>query len=435
MEHIRKNMCWWHWCRGLVPVILFTLCAHESAAQASFRNGGLVIPLQPSDEDVNPALDVSDMASVRTLAPGAPLTQIPPETLERFGEYIAGLCQDYGLPGMAMAVVQDGKVVLQQTLGYANVKTGERITEHTRFNAGPATQALTSLLAATLEDATFTYDKPAQKLWPRFRMSAPELSSEVTIRQLLTMTAGIPDYTDNILDPAWARPEDVLAVIAQAPVMANPGQRFNVSQVSVAAAGYLLPRAAGREGEFYEDYVETVQEQIFTPLGMTDSTFSLAEAQASGQMASAHQDAERGRYDPTGFWQPEQNAFAPAIGLKSSLHDMTRWLLTELAMGTAPDGTPIADPVSVRERWQPARTEDSRNYGMGWSRRYYRNVEIIGTEGSYDRHSVAMAIFPGYRTGFVALINADSPDAQKVLTELPLGIAEMLKSTETKSGR
>jgi CubicO group peptidase (beta-lactamase class C family) len=427
-------MCCWRFSRGLAPVFFLILCACELAAQASFRNGGLVIPLQPSDEDVNPALDVSDMAAVRALSPNAKHPTIPPQTLERFGEYIAGLCQDYGLPGMAFAIVQDGDIVLQQTLGYANVKTGERLTEHTRFNAGPATQALTSLLAATLEGPRFTYDKPAQKLWPRFRLSASEISGEVTIRQLLTMTAGIPDYTDDILDPAWARPEDVLAVIAQAPVIANPGQRFNVSQVSIAAAGYLLPRAAGKEGEFYEDYTETVQEKLFAPIGMTDSTFSLAAAQASGQMASAHQSADRGRYDPTGFWQPEQNAFAPAIGLKTSLADMTRWLITELNMGKTPDGQQIADPVSVRERWQPARTEDSRNFGMGWSRRYYRSVEIIGTMGSYDRHSAAMGIFPGYRTGFVALVNADSPDALKVLSELPLGVAEMLQASERQAG-
>ncbi|MGE9293076.1 MAG: serine hydrolase domain-containing protein [Puniceicoccales bacterium] len=428
-------MRWWRLCRGLVPVILFTLCVHDAAAQAEFRNGGLVIPLQPGESEVNAEMDVSDMAAVRTLDPGATLPTIPPETLERFGEYIAGLSQDYGLPGMAFAVVQDGEIVLQQTLGYANVKTGEKLTEHTRFNAGPATQALTSLLAATLEDGSFTYDKPAQKLWPRFRLSAQSLSDKVTVRNLLTMTAGIPDYTDDILDPAWARPEDVLALIAQAPVIAEPGERFNVSQVSVAAGGYLLPRADGKEGEFYDDYVDTVQERIFTPLGMTDSTFSLATAQASGQMASAHTYTDRGRYDPTGFWQPEQNAFTPAIGLKSSLYDMTRWLITELNMGVGPDGQRIADPVSIRERWQPARTADSRNYGMGWSRRYYRNVEIIGTMGSYDRHSMAMAIFPGYRTGFVALVNAEGPDALKVLSELPLGIAEMLKSAERENSK
>ncbi|MBC2594587.1 beta-lactamase family protein [Ruficoccus amylovorans] len=426
-------MRWWQLCRGLVPVLLFTLCASELAAQASFRDGGLVIPLQPPKEDINPALDVSDMAAVRALTPGAAHPAISPEMLERFGEYITDLAEDYGLPGMALAIVQDGQVVLQQVVGYANLKTGERLTERTRFNAGPASQALTSLLAASLESPSFTYDKPAQKLWPRFRMSARELSGEVTIRQLLTMTAGIPDYTDDILDPAWARPEDVMAVIAQAPVSANPGQRFSRSLVSIAAAGYLLPRSAGKDSEFYKDYIETVQDKIFGPVGMEDATFSLAEAQASGQMASAHQYADRGRYDPTGFWQPEQNAFAPAIGLKASLRDMTRWLITELNMGLTPDGQRIADTVSVRERWQPARTEDSRNFGMGWSRRYYRNVEIIGTEGSYDRHSVAMALFPGYRTGFVALINTDSPDAQKVLSELPLGIAEMLKSTENKA--
>ena len=405
---------------------LWLLAALIAGGQATFVDGGLVIPLESPDEEPNTAIDLRDLASVRTIDVDARFPVISEETLARFGDYIAGLAQDYGIPGLSLAIVQGDEVVYQQTIGFANLKTGERITEETLFHIGPATQAMTSLLAATLEGQTFSYDKPVKKLWPRFQMSDRDLSGQVTLRHLLTMTAGIPDYTDNILDPAWSRPEDVLAVIAQAPVIANPGRRFNASLVSSAAGGYLLSRAAGRQGELYEDYLATMQEQIFTPLNMRGTTFSLEEAQATGKLASAHKSEERGRYDPVPFWQPEPNALAPAIGMKSNLRDMSQWLITELNQGVAPNGTRIALPLNVRERWQPARTEDSRNYGMGWTRRYYRGVEIIGTTGSYDRHTAAIAVFPGFRTGFVAMINADSPDAFKVLTELPLGIAEML---------
>ncbi|MEM8549332.1 MAG: serine hydrolase domain-containing protein [Verrucomicrobiota bacterium] len=408
---------------------LGTLCA-----QLTFVDGELVLPLQdPNEPEFNPDLDTEDMAQVRTLAPGEAYPVIPAITLERYGEYLAGLFQDYGLPGLAFAVVQGDGNAYQATLGFADLRAGTRISDQTLFNIGPATQGLTSLLAATLDGEQFSYDKPAKRLWPRFKMSDPAVSDEVTIRHLLSMTAGIPDYTDNILDPAWARPEDVLAVIWQAPVVASPGDRFSTSQVSSAAGGYLLTKAARQTGDFHEDFLAIMQERVFDPIGMQDTTFSLSEAEEGDQLATPHSFEKRGRYDPANSWEPEPNALAPAIGAKSSLRDMTRWLITELNQGVTPGGKRIAAPVSVRERWQPARTEDSRNYGMGWTRRYYRGAEIIGTTGSYDRHSVALAIFPAYRTAFVAMVNADSQDAQKLLNEIPLGVAEMLQSVEKKA--
>ena len=421
----------WLSCLGLCLTLTLSLLP-DLRAQARLEGGMLTIPLNGPEEQVDPAVAVEDMATVRTLRPGEPVIMIPEQTLGRFSDYIAGLCSDYGLPGMAFAIVQGDEVVQQRTLGYANLKTGTPITDATRFNIGPATQAMTSLLAATYDGERFTYDKPAQKLWARFRMSDEEVSRRVTIRDLLTMTAGVPDYTDNILDPAWARPEDVLAVIAQAPVTASPGSRFDISQVSVAAAGYLIPRADGGDEALYDGYIDAVQTRVFDPLGMTDSTFSLSLARQSGDWARPHEYEDRGRYDPATSWQPEPNAIAPAIGMKSSLRDLVKWLITELNEGVTPDGVRIANSLAVRERWQPAQTADSRNYGMGWTRRYYRGVEIIGMMGSYDRHSMAIAIYPGYHTGFVALMNTDGPDVQKLLTELPLGIAEMLQSQERK---
>ncbi|MEM9227536.1 MAG: serine hydrolase domain-containing protein [Verrucomicrobiota bacterium] len=403
-------------------------------AQLTFVDGELVLPLRdPTEPEFNPKLDTEDMAAVRTLSPNEAYPVIPAKTLERYGEYLGGLFQDYGLPGLAFAVVQGDSTTYQATFGYTDLKAGTRITEQTLFNIGPATQGLTSLLAATLDGEQFSYDKPAQELCPRFKMSDPAVSDQVTIRHLLSMTAGVPDYTDNILDPAWARPEDVLAVIWQAPVVASPGERFSTSQVSSAAGGYLLTKAARQTGSFYQDYVTLMQERVFDPIGMQDTTFSFSEAEEGNQLATPHAFEKRGRYDPTKSWESEPNALAPAIGAKSSLRDMTRWLVTELNQGVTPDGRRIAAPVSVRERWQPARTEDSRNYGMGWTRRYYRGAEIIGTTGSYDRHSIAAAIFPAYRTAFVAMVNAESPDAQKLLNEIPLGVAEMLQSAEKKA--
>lgn len=395
-----------------------------STATAQWR-----IPLQaPGGSD--DFIPVEDWAEVQIADPASPFTKLTDDQVRAFGGYIYREITQADIPGSAFALVQRSRPVLIVVQG--NLATGEEspVNPETLFNLGPVSQGLTSLLAAALqEEGRLSYDTPAYRLSSRFRMNDGNDGRAVNLRHLLTMTAGVPEYTDRILDPAWARPEDTFAVISQAPIVATPGRTFNYSKVSVSAAGYLLGLHATDHGGLQERFAGALERQVLGPLQMDHTALSLREATASGNYARGHEKNENG-YQIAKRWETEKNPFQPAVGIKSSIMDMIQWLATEMSEGELPDGGSIAPALAVRQRWQPARTMDSRHYGMGWTRRFYQGVEIVSMSGSYDRHTTAIGFLPAHQTGWVIMMNTDSEDASRIVEELALGVAEIFRPVE-----
>lgn len=409
--------------------MLCLLPSFIAANPKGFSDGGLSFPLDDKSYDPN-NLDTSDRAQVRVLPGVVDPPPLDSKELEAFADYLENLRSDLGVPGAAIAIMQGDQVVLERCMGLRKVTEPGRVDTETLFNIGPATIAFSSLLAATLDnDASFSYEKLARRIWPRFRMNRATSTDTVTIANLFTMTAGVPGYVDGILDPAWARPEDVFEAIAQAPVIAPPGQLYEQSKISAAAAGYLTGLAAVRGKPLYEAFARAVDAQLFGPLGMDSATFSREAAIKSGNFATPHVREGAG-FDPVKRWEPMVNAMAPAVGLKASLRDMQAWLATEMQLGVTPNGQRIAQELSIRQRWQPAVVGRGNNFGMGWTRRYYRGVEIIASMGSYDRQSAAIGILPAHRTGFIVLTNSGGEESNRLMQEVALGLAEIFTTVK-----
>lgn len=423
----------------IAPLLLAPLFA--LANMPEFSEGALKVPLEKEMQKEVAKVRLEDLANIRSLPENQNYPALNPQELQAFARYLNGLAGDLALPGFAVAIVQGGDVPLKHTYGLRKVTEQAPVDADTLFNIGPATAAFSSLLAASIDGLDgFNYDKLARRIWPRFRMSDTRSAEQVTLYQLFTMTAGVPAYTDRILDPSWARPEDVFEVIAQAPIIAPPGRIYETSTVSVAAGGYLTGIAIFRGEELYTAYEKAMTRQLLIPMGMATATFSRGKAESGQNVASPHLRKGSG-FDPTKRWEPQVNALAPALGLKASLNDMIQWLSVELLAGQTAKGKRIAPTLSVRQRWQPAPVQGSVGYGMGWTRQYYRGVEIIASMGSYDRQSAAIGILPAYRTGFIVLTNADGEEANRLMQEVALGTAEMFlamqkaEQTASESGK
>lgn len=375
-------------------------------------------------------IDAIDELPVRILPDNVEAPEFPETAWENLSRYWQELISDYQLPGAAIAVVQADGAVFELCVGKRNVREDAPIDAQTRFNIGEATLALTTLMAATADRPDYpVFDRRADSVSPLFRMTDRQALQQCRLRDLLTMTAGAPPYTDQILDPMWTRPEDVFALLGQAPVMSPPGQRFRRSQISATVGGYLSAMLASKQrGNLYENYTAVCAERIFTPLAMSRATFSPRQVKDDVNHAIGHAPAEFG-FNPVFIEEPERNPLAPLLGLKLSLDDAVRWLQAELRQGQGGDGQAIAPGVSVRERWQPAVVQNSDHRGMGWTRRYQQEVEIIQASGSYGAQSASIGFYPAYRTGYVVLTNASGEDADRLLQAVALGVAEVLKES------
>jgi len=366
-------------------------------------------------------------APIRILPGNAPTFEIPKPALRDLEDFWRGIIQEDRLPGAAIGVIQDHGLVHEFCIGQRRIDETSPIDANTIFNAGGATLAFTTLMGATADrpDAP-VFDRRAATVSSLFRMTDPRARERCRVRDLLTMSAGIPPYSDDILDPQWARPEDVFALIGQAPVMSPPGAYYRPSDVSAAVGGYLTAMIAGnRHRGIFANYADTMDAQLVKPLGMTRTTFMPAEGD---NVASGHRADENG-FNVAYFEEPREHPLAPVISMRTTLNDATRWIRAELEQGVAPDGKRLAPMVSVRERWQPAHVGGQAPVGMGWRRVVHEETEILLANGVHAGQTAAVGLFPAYRTGFAVFVNAEGEAPERLTEAVALGLAEALKAS------
>lgn len=416
---------------ALILCALASLASGLARAQAIHGSGQLGLSLSADDyaRKARKGEDL-DRPPVRLLPESVPVMEISEAAWEELTAFWEDFTRDCHLPGAAIGLLEATGDERMLCLGLRNARQPELVDDETLFNLGPATLAVTTLMAASgdqPDDPVFA--RRAETISPLFRLTDPRASAQCEVRNLLSMTAGVPSYSDAILDPLWSRPEDAFAALGQAPIMSPPGQRYQPSRLSAAVGGYLAAMHLGNSRRnLTTNYENMMAQRVFIPLNMDQAVFSEQAAKATGNRASSHARAEYG-YNPIFPDRPDVHPLAPAVGLKINLHDALRWLHAELHPGLAPGNQRMAPAVSVRERWQPIAAQDTGHFGLGWQRRFHDGVEIIHATGKHDGQCASVGFFPAYRAGYVALVNTSSDDALALLDAVQLGLAETLRQS------
>src|SRR5574338_1179206 len=164
------------------------------------------------------------------------------------------------IPGVAVAIVKNGAVMMAAGYGESNVELHAPVTAETMFQSGSVGKQFTSAGVMTLvEEGKIGLDDPIVKYFP----NAPPAWRGITVRHLLTHTSGIPDYTTDAMDYRRDYTEDELETMAfgLTPEF-PPGSRWNYSNTGYVLLGILIHKASGK---FYGDLL---RERVFTPLGM-----------------------------------------------------------------------------------------------------------------------------------------------------------------------
>jgi CubicO group peptidase (beta-lactamase class C family) len=346
-----------------------------------------------------------------------PLTD---EALAELGAYIEENRELYNVPGAAVVVVQGGEVVYAQGFGVKEIGGDDPVTPDTIFSIGSLGKALTSMMVASLVDeGLIGWDTPIVEVMPQFQLSDEDATQQVTLRQALAHTTGLPN-TDLVLFFSDLPPEAYVEFLADVPLDAPPGESRSYQNQMYATGAYVAAMAAGAGyGEnLVESYTDLMQERVFDPIGMSGATFSVAEAEASTDHATPHHTslnatlAETGfEVTPTHYWNV--NALAPAGTAKASALDVGRFLMTMLAEGVAPDGTQVVSGENLAETWteQSALTLDpfleGAGDGLGWSVVSYQGVPIVTKDGGLGGFTAVMAFVPDADTGIVVLSNLD----------------------------
>jgi CubicO group peptidase (beta-lactamase class C family) len=337
----------------------------------------------------------------------------PPSDLD---SYVAHSMRTFGVPGISIAIVKDGKVVLQKGYGVRKVGDPAPVDANTLFAIGSTTKAFTVAALATLVDAgKLSWDDPVYERLKGFEMYDPYVSKEMRIRDLLCHRGGLGvGEGDLMLWPhnSYTR-DDIVYRLRYLKPVSSFRSRFAYNNLMFVAAGQVVAEASGRS---WDDYV---REQIFLPLGMKDTNTKTDAHPERGNYAFPHQKAGD-KVEVAPFINLDSTGSAGAIN--SSAADMAKWLLVQLGHGKIP-GTDrrLFSEAASTEMWTqqsifPASESgldglkslqpNFYGYGMGWFLRDYKGRRLVGHPGGVGGFVARVMLVPEENLGVVILTNA-----------------------------
>lgn len=330
------------------------------------------------------------------------------------------------LPGMAVGIVRNGETIYLKGFGDASLEKNTRVTPQTIFDLASVSKSFTALSALLLwHDGLIDLDQPLATYIPEFKTADESESSLITVRELLNQTSGLPSTFSEPLayhDGPEAFRQLVLAM-SDVRLMNPPGSTFEYSNLNYSLLGALVERVSGLE---FEDYV---QQRIFTPLGMENSTLR-PEVAAQLDRADGHQ-LLLGTIVTRNV--PIFRSAIPAGWIMSSAGDMCRWLLVNLNDGML-DGKQVlpADVIRLMHTSGITFSKDGEttSYGMGFFvGKTTGGLPVFWHGGDTPNFCSEMLLLLETNTGIVMLVNGQTSGHTH---DIALGVAGLLLGSDVQ---
>jgi CubicO group peptidase (beta-lactamase class C family) len=304
------------------------------------------------------------------------------------------------LPGLAVAVVQDGRIAYLRGLGAA--APGRPMTPQTPLVVGSISKSFTALAALQLAEAgKLEMDAPIQRYLPWFRLADAEAAASITTKHLLTHTSGISRYDGRILlaGRGGKTIEQSVRELSTLKLSKPVGAAFQYSNVNYMIVGLVVEVVSGQSFGAY------VEEHIFRPLGMEHS-FSSENAALHGGLASGYRWVFGW---PLPFHAPYLTDAVPAAFLIASAADLARYMLALLNGGSF-DGVSVLSPAGVTDLHRPQVVTASPGswYTLGWRREKLRDEPIIRHGGEVSNFLAEIILVPGQQLGIAVLMNVNN---------------------------
>lgn len=331
--------------------------------------------------------------------------------IAKISEFIERGRAELGVPGVALGLVQDGKVVFAGGFGTRELGKPEKVDGDTLFMIASNTKAMTTLLLAKLVDeGKLSWDTAVTRVLPSFKLGDAETTRQVEIRHLICACTGLPrqDF-EWLMEFKDATPDSALRVLGTIQPTSKFGEMFQYSNGLAAAAGYVGGHVAYPDLQLGDAYDKAMAERVFGPLGMSSTTFDFTRALAGNHAAPHSQDIDD---KPAAAVMDVNYAIVPvrpAGGAWSSVRDVLRYVSMELARGVLPDGARYINeqPLLIRRAPQVAIGKDE-TYGMGLQVDSTWGIPVVHHGGSMIGYKTDMIFLPDQNVGAVILTNSDT---------------------------
>jgi CubicO group peptidase (beta-lactamase class C family) len=366
---------------------------------------------QQAERPVVPPVLVDDRAAV---LPDA-------ARLAEFDAYVEAVRKQFEVPGIAVSIVQDGKIVMER--GYGVRKLGEpaKVDEHTMFAIASNTKAFTAAALNMLQDEgkLKTTDRVIDHL-PWFRMSDAYVTREMRIRDLLSHRSGLSLGAGDLLywPTTTYTTREVAERLKDVPLTGGFREQYAYDNILFGVAQLVAEEASGMS------FKQFLSSRVFQPLGMTETRYNSDDLRPGDNVATGHAKFDFKDLKPVGLtsWRNVSGAG----GLYSSVHDLARWMNVQLAggvyAGSGDSAKRLFSAQRQREMWTMLTpipvgktsvpelapvVPNFSGYGQGWSLSDYAGEKLVWHTGGWPGQVSRLTLVPGKNLGVVVLTSAE----------------------------
>jgi CubicO group peptidase (beta-lactamase class C family) len=307
------------------------------------------------------------------------------------------------IPGVAVGVIEQGRIAFERGFGYRDVASHLPVTPDTLFPIGSCSKAFTATAIALLADeARIALDAPVRTYLPDFSLADPVASATLTLRDLLTHRSGLPRHDLFWYQAPFSR-DELYGRLRFLEPSGPPRQRWRYNSLMFVVAGRAIERVSGQSWERF------VQDRILLPLNMRRTLLS-AEAMESDSNHASPYAIRQGRLAKIPMLT-HLSPIAPAGAVQTSVRDLAHWLTFQTTRSPALLGAGMwselhRPQVEMPEPEQPE--VEQPYYALGWIHERYRGHPLLIHSGSIDGFTVHLGFLPESGQGLILLMNRDS---------------------------
>ncbi|MEO6103373.1 MAG: serine hydrolase [Pseudoxanthomonas sp.] len=357
-------------------------------------------------------------------------TESLPAQLQDLDAYVEEVRKQFDVPGIAVAIVKDGEVVLERGYGVRELGKPDKVDAHTLFAIASNTKAFTSASLSILADeGKLKLDDRVVDHLPWFRMSDPYITHEMRIRDLLAHRSGLGLGAGDLL--YWPATdysnEEVARRLRDVPLTGGFRNQYAYDNILFGVAQLVVEKVSG------QSYREFLQSRIFKRLGMEETRYNSDHLKPGDRIATGHAKA--------GFTELQQvprltwSNLAGAGGIYSSVHDIGKWMRLQLDGGVISGAGEQAKRLFSAERQQEmwsmitpipipappvpqlvAARPNFLGYGEGWNLSDYRGRKLVWHTGGWPGMVSRVTLVPEQKLGIVVLTSQEVGAAFQAIT-------------------
>jgi len=319
----------------------------------------------------------------------------------------------FNVPGIAVAIIKDGKIVISKGYGVSNIKTKQKVDGNTLFGIASNSKAFTaSALAILVDEGKIKWDDKVIKYLPEFRMYNDYVTNEFTIRDLLTHKSGLGLGAGDLMiwpDGHNFTPKDIVKNIHFLKPVSAFRTKYDYDNLLYVIAGEVIEKVSGKS------WCDFVEDRIMKPIGMTNSAASWTRLKDTSNTIVPHVPTnDKLEIIP----RYTNHIFDAAAGLYTSTNDLSKWLIAQMNKGKYGDNQRLFSEKQHAEMWTSQTIlpkgnaypykSNFRSYGLGWQLTDVNGFLQVSHTGGLDGIVTQTIMIPELQLGIIVLTNQQS---------------------------